>query len=55
MADPAFYEDRDSFSTAMEEYSVLKTTLPRLEHEWLELTQEIEEFESKQDVPGNRL
>ena len=55
MADPAFYEDRDSFSAAMEEYSILKVALPRLEQEWLELTQEIEDLESKEEASSDRL
>jgi ATP-binding cassette subfamily F protein 3 len=48
MADPVFYEDRDSFARAMEEYATLKTTLPRLEEEWLAVTQEIEDLENEQ-------
>jgi ATP-binding cassette subfamily F protein 3 len=52
MTDPAFYEDRDAFSAAMEEYALLKATLPGLEQEWLELTQEIEDLESTEGMSG---
>ncbi len=48
MADPAFYENRAAFSAAMEEYSELRGELPRLEEEWLSLTQEIEDLESNE-------
>jgi ATP-binding cassette subfamily F protein 3 len=46
MADPTFYLEREGFSAALDEYSELKRTLPDLEREWLELSQEIEELES---------
>ncbi len=46
MADPAFYRDSEAFSAAMEEYATLRGEMPRLEEEWLRLSQEIEDLES---------
>ena len=49
MADPAFYEDREAFTAAMDEYATVRADLTRLEEEWLQTTQEIEDLESNTD------
>lgn len=47
MAEPALYSDKDAFASALAEYNDLKSRLPRLETEWLELSSEIEALESE--------
>jgi ATP-binding cassette subfamily F protein 3 len=42
MAQPDLYADRAAFEVALAEYTGLKTRLPALEEEWIELTEEIE-------------
>lgn len=42
MADPAFYSDRPAFDSAMQEYAALKASIPRLEEEWMTLSEEID-------------
>ncbi len=43
MASDELYSDKDAFDAAMQEYSTLKPRLAKLEEEWLELSQVIEE------------
>ncbi|QWT17028.1 ABC-F family ATP-binding cassette domain-containing protein [Collinsella sp. zg1085] len=43
MADEQLYADSNAFNEALREYTELKTELPKLEDEWLELTEQIEE------------
>ena len=42
MADPTLYADPAHFEAAIAEYNSLKARLPRLEEEWISLTDEIE-------------
>lgn len=41
MASESFYDDKDAFDQAMNEYSQLKPKLNKLEEEWLELSEEL--------------
>ncbi|HET6498213.1 MAG TPA: ABC-F family ATP-binding cassette domain-containing protein [Coriobacteriia bacterium] len=43
MADPEFYRDSDAFAQAMKSYGPLGDELKRLEREWSELVEEVEE------------
>jgi ATP-binding cassette, subfamily F, member 3 len=42
MATPELYANQSAFDAAIAEYSVLKALLPKLEDEWLSVTEEIE-------------
>lgn len=42
MADPDFYINEDISSDAMVEYGTLRSRLPQLEEQWLELTEQLE-------------
>lgn len=46
MADPHFYEDKERFEPALEEYSALKVTLPKLEERWMDLTERVASIEA---------
>jgi ATP-binding cassette subfamily F protein 3 len=46
MADPEFYTNAPVFEAAIAEYSALKARLPKLEEEWVALTDEIERLSS---------
>lgn len=44
MADPNFYSDKQAFEAAVAEYAVVKSRLPVLEEEWLDLSAQIEDI-----------
>jgi ATP-binding cassette subfamily F protein 3 len=43
MADEALYNDKVAFDATLDEYNKLKRLIPRLEEEWLDITQRIEQ------------
>jgi ATP-binding cassette subfamily F protein 3 len=43
MADEKLYQDKDAFDTTLTEYHALRKRIPRLEEEWFEITQRIEQ------------
>ncbi|GHT79145.1 ABC transporter ATP-binding protein [Actinomycetota bacterium] len=43
MADEALYNDKQAFDATLDEYNQLKRLIPRLEAEWLDITQRIEQ------------
>lgn len=46
MAEPDFYQDKEKFSQAMEEYTALKKSIPQLEDSWMTLIEEQTDIES---------
>ena len=50
MADPSLYADKGAFDAAMAEYNDVKGRLPRLEEEWMRLSEEIDALS---DVDGS--
>jgi ATP-binding cassette subfamily F protein 3 len=44
MADENLYADTERFDVCMKEYNALKAKIPKLEEEWLELSQKLEEL-----------
>jgi ATP-binding cassette, subfamily F, member 3 len=49
MASPELYADPAAFDSAIAEYNALKAQLPRLEEEWIAVTEEIERLSSNED------
>lgn len=45
MADPDFYQEKERFASAMEEYTKLKKEIPVLEDRWMTLTEKLTEIE----------
>jgi ATP-binding cassette subfamily F protein 3 len=43
MADEQLYQDKEAFDTTLSEYHELRRRIPRLEEEWFDLTQRIEQ------------
>jgi ATP-binding cassette subfamily F protein 3 len=43
MADEKLYQDKEAFDTTLTEYHALRKRIPRLEEEWFEITQRIEQ------------
>lgn len=50
MADEALYADHEAFDAAIKEYNQIKARLPKLEEEWMELTQAIEDELNREEV-----
>jgi ATP-binding cassette subfamily F protein 3 len=44
LGDPTLYEDQDVFFATMEEFNIVKQRLPKVEAEWLEVTEKVEEL-----------
>ncbi len=44
LAQPGLYEDRDAFFATMEEFNSVKARLPKVEADWLEVTEALEEL-----------
>jgi ATP-binding cassette subfamily F protein 3 len=49
MAEPSLYSNPAAFDAAIAEYNSLKARLPRLEEEWVSLTDEIERLSTEDD------
>lgn len=45
MAQPDFYQDKEKFSIAMEEYTQLKKDIPGMENRWMSLTEKLTDIE----------
>lgn len=45
MAEPDFYQDKEKFSVAMEEYTQLKKDIPGMENRWMSLTEKLTDIE----------
>jgi ATP-binding cassette subfamily F protein 3 len=43
MADEKLYQDKEAFDMTLTEYHALRKRIPRLEEEWFEITQRIEQ------------
>ncbi|MDR1014151.1 MAG: ATP-binding cassette domain-containing protein [Coriobacteriales bacterium] len=54
MADEQLYQDKEAFDTTLSEYHELRRRIPRLEEEWFDLTQRIEQELGKTDGGGDR-
>jgi ATP-binding cassette subfamily F protein 3 len=48
MATPELYSDSSAFDAAIAEYNALKVRLPKLEDEWMALTEEIERLSAEE-------
>jgi ATP-binding cassette subfamily F protein 3 len=51
MAQPDLYSDPAAFDAAMAEYTAVKTRIPVLESEWMQLTEEIDRLSCDGDQP----
>ena len=47
MASEELYADQSRFNEALSEYNDLKRSIPKLEDEWLELSETIEEEQAR--------